>query len=124
MQPIFGFILFFAASLVVSVIASKRGRSGWLAMGVCLAAGFGLVVLASSAGAGGIGAALAGFMAPVGALVWALSASSSQDLAVKNGEHGDFKKCPACAEPIRKEAIKCRHCGEAVTSTVARTNWQ
>lgn len=24
-------------------------------------------------------------------------------------------KCPACAELIRREAVKCKHCGEAVT---------
>jgi hypothetical protein len=29
---------------------------------------------------------------------------------------GDFKKCPFCAEMIRVEAIKCKHCGSSVDS--------
>lgn len=27
---------------------------------------------------------------------------------------GQFRKCPACAEFIKSEASKCKHCGEAV----------
>jgi hypothetical protein len=25
-----------------------------------------------------------------------------------------YKKCPFCAEPIRREAVKCKHCGETL----------
>ena len=52
--------------------------------------------------AGGIiGGALLGILSP---LMFFVSGISRAD--------ADMKKCPACAEMIKREAVKCRYCGE------------
>lgn len=50
------------------------------------------------------------------ALVWAFTASAPQvpSDGVKTTDESTTKKCPFCAEPVRREAIKCKHCGSAL----------
>lgn len=61
----------------------------------------------------------------VGALVWAYSAKpqvtanvvpTTQDPTSLMEPAADTKKCPFCAELVRLEAIKCKHCGSDISS--------
>jgi hypothetical protein len=89
------FWLFFA--VIVGVIAANRGRSGF---------GWFLLSLVISPLLGAV-------------LVLALGAPR-----VDPSRDGDHKKCPSCAEWVKREAIKCKHCGEALTlaTTTAGTS--
>ncbi|WP_241596007.1 hypothetical protein [Rosenbergiella epipactidis] len=118
MDPVFGFLIFGLAAIVVTVIATKRNGIGIglvYLIGVC-AAGFGLVVLTSNVTNGnGMAAGVCAFISPLIGFIVALSSSTSERRAVLHGESGEYKKCPFCAESVRKEAIKCKHCGSDVS---------
>jgi len=114
MEPVFGFALYLIAAIIVAVVAAKRGRAWWAYLLAVIVGGPALVMFASSAGAGGVGAALAAFAVPVGALMLLLSSDTAEAKAVADGEFGEYRKCPFCAESIRKEALKCKHCGSEV----------
>ena len=79
--------------VVSAVVASNKGRSGcaWFGLGVLL---------------GPIGLILAFAVQPPHAQV-----------PPANPQPSALKKCPACAELIRQDAVKCRFCGEKLTSS-------
>ncbi|MCK4304246.1 MAG: hypothetical protein KAY24_08395 [Candidatus Eisenbacteria sp.] len=85
-------VLWLLFGIAAAAIASSKGRSGcaWFAMGVLLG--------------------------PFGLLVALLPSSEqkNQAKAREDGVAGEFRKCPHCAESIRREATKCRYCQSEV----------
>ncbi|CNK70234.1 phage-related membrane protein [Yersinia mollaretii] len=120
MEPLFGFTIFSVVAFVVSVIAGKRSGAGigFIYFLVMCAAAFGIVVLTTNITNGnGMAAGLAAFISPLIGLIVALSTSTSEKRAVLTGESGEYKKCLFCAESVRKEAIKCKHCSSDLSDS-------
>lgn len=90
-------IIWLLFGFVAMIIASSKGRTGcgWFILG-CLFGPFSLVV-----------AALPSLTPP--------PAPPTQPHAPHAGAEADSRRCPFCAEVIRREAIKCRFCGSDVT---------
>lgn len=116
MSPMFGLILLLTWSGFNALIASKRRRSGWAIFGLSILPILPLVILASM-GTHGNGAVmgLAAFACPLLGFVVAISLPNGFKAAAQAGAHGDFVRCPFCAEPVRKLATKCRHCASDLT---------
>lgn len=114
MEPIFGFLLYFLAVTAVMVVAKKRGQAWWMFGLICVGLTLILVKLIAAATGSGMAAGLGAFLVPFLAFLVSVSGKSSQQMAVEQGAHGEFRKCPFCAESVRKEAVKCKHCGSAL----------
>ena len=83
-------IIWLLFGIVCAVIASNKGRNGfgWFLIGVLLGP-FGLIL----------------------ALVVGKNVEAVEKASLSSGE---VKKCPHCAELVKREAVKCRYCGESI----------
>jgi RNA polymerase subunit RPABC4/transcription elongation factor Spt4 len=80
------FFIALVCALVCSVIAGSRGRSAGLyfLMGLLLG--------------------------PIGLLLALVTPANTKTLEKTALQSGGMRKCPMCAELVRAEAVKCKHC--------------
>ena len=85
-------IIWVVCGIIAAAIASNKGDSG------CF--GFILGIL----------------LGPIGVIIALLSSPKQAKLDERVLKSGKMKKCPACAELVKAEATKCRHCGETLNA--------
>jgi hypothetical protein len=119
MEPIHWVIVFIVLCVLVSLIAKKKGRSAIKLFFAMALPAVPLMMLISFALGNNMEAKplamwTVAFLCPVVGFFWALVTPNKAEMAATTGEYGDMRKCPFCAEPVRKEAIKCKHCGSDI----------
>jgi len=79
--------IWLVCGLIAAVIASNKGRSGcgWFLVGVLLG--------------------------PLGFILALVVSGDEKKTEERDIQSGAKKKCPYCAELVRKEAVICKHCG-------------
>ena len=81
------FLIWVAFGVLAGIVATNKGRSafGWFVLGF-----------------------LGGPLALIAALVVSKDQKAMERLAIETGE---MRKCPQCAEVVKREALRCRFCG-------------
>lgn len=114
-------ILFFCISGLCAFIANKRGHSGWKLLikmnGAALALDVFMMVIFYDIEHRSLAVTVVVLTGGLLVLARTIARPSATELAVKNGQYGMYKKCPLCAEAVRREATKCKHCHSDLTAT-------
>lgn len=63
-------------------------------------------------GKGGAGFALGLFLGPIGIVIIALMKENTVEVEAMALSSGESRKCPFCAELVKREALICKHCGK------------
>lgn len=107
-------IAFFVVAVLAALIMNYKGRGGGKfflkLMGGALALDIVTLWALNGMEARGFYVTVIAMIAALLGLALAIFSPSAKALAVQDGQHGEYRKCPFCAEPVRKEAVKCRHC--------------
>lgn len=80
-------VIWLVCGIIAAIIGTNKGRSGcgWFLVGVLLG--------------------------PLGIILALVVAKDTEEVEKRNIQSGEMKKCPFCAELVRKEAVVCKHCG-------------
>jgi hypothetical protein len=112
--PLICVILFLFISALAAFIANMKGRSGWklfLKMnGAALAVDVFMLLAFPDLEHRRLAVTLVILAGGVVVLGMTVFSPNSMQIAVRDGQYGEYKRCPQCAEPVRREAVKCKHC--------------
>lgn len=83
---------------------------GWLICGLAAA-----LVMRNKARSGCGGFAIGFLLRPLGLILALVTAPDHREAERRSLVSGEMRRCPHCAELIRRAALKCRYCGSSVS---------